>query len=188
MIEIEAKIKVGSLKQIEGLLENAEAKFFGESVQRDRFFDNSQKMLKEHGSGLRLRIETSQAGKRALLTLKGPKQQNRFKARKENEIEISADDIIKVEDMLSGLGFSKFFEYEKKRQLWELNECFVCLDSVPLLGDFVEVEGPGEDKIEAVIGKLGLSGNEHINTGYAKLLKQKLKELGAKTDKVEFDK
>ena len=188
MIEIEAKIKVDSLEQIMGLLEDAGAKFFGESIQKDSFFDDAQKKLKEQGSGLRLRIETLQSGKKASLTLKGPKQPHRFKARKEDEIEILPDDIAKVEDMLSGLGFSKFFEYEKKRQLWELDECFVCLDSVPLLGDFVEVEGSGEDEIEAVIEKLGLSGSEHINTGYAKLLKKKLSELGAKTDKVGFDK
>ena len=188
MIEIEAKIKVDSFEQIVGLLEDAGAKFSGESIHNDSFFDDPQKKLKKQRSGLRLRIETSQSGKRALLTLKGPKQPHRFKVRKEDEVEISPDDIAKVEDMLSGLGFSKFFEYEKKRQMWELGECSICLDSVPLLGDFVEVEGPGEERIEAVIGKLGLSGSEHINTGYAKLLKKKLDELGAKTDKVGFDK
>jgi len=188
MIEIEAKIKVGSFEQIKRLLEDSGARFFRESVQKDKFFDNPEKKLKRQGSGLRLRVETLQAGKRAILTLKGPKQPHRFKARKENEIEISPDDITKVEAMLLGLGFSRFFEYEKKRQLWELDECSVCLDNIPLLGDFVEIEGPGEDKIEAVMGKLGLSGSEHINNGYAKLLKKKLNELGAETDKVEFDK
>ncbi|MBN1457828.1 MAG: class IV adenylate cyclase [Sedimentisphaerales bacterium] len=188
MLEIEAKIKVGSLKQIVNLLECAGAKFLGDSIQNDSFFDDAQKKLKNQGSGLRLRVETLQACKKAVLTLKGPKQHHRFKARKEDEIEMSPEDIMKVEDMLSGLGFSKFFEYEKKRQMWELDECSVCLDSVPLLGDFVEVEGPGADEIEAVIVKLGLSGSEHINAGYAKLLKNKLKELGVETDKVEFDK
>ena len=43
----------------------------------------------------------------------------------------------------------------------------VCLDELPLLGCFVEIEGPGEEKIAAAAEKLKLAQSEHINDSYA---------------------
>jgi hypothetical protein len=62
----------------------------------------------------------------------------------------------------------------------------VCLDELPLLGKFIEVEGENADKISVVLEALSLSGLEHIDDGYARLIKDKLDELGIEDKEVIF--
>ena len=187
MIEIEAKVKVDSLEPVAAALKDAGAELHGECMHKDTFFDEPNGKLKKGGSGLRLRREVYHDGEKVVLTFKGPKEKAKFKVRKEQEIEIYPGDIDNAFEMIKSLGFKKIFEYEKKRQLWEIGECFVCLDTVPLIGTFVEVEGPGDEQIQKVMSKLFPTDLEHINTGYPKMLKNKLKELGKDKDKVTFD-
>lgn len=187
MIEIEAKVKVDSLEPVAVALKDAGAELQSECMHEDAFFDDAMGKLKKVGGVLRLRREVYHDGEKVVLTFKGPKQKGQFKVRKEEEIEIYPGDIASAFKLIECLGFTKIFEYEKKRQLWEIEECFVCLDTVPLLGTFVEVEGGGDEQIKKVMGKLSLSDHKHINTGYSRLLKNKLKELGEDKNKVTFD-
>ena len=187
MIEIEAKVKVDSLEPIAAALKDAGAELHGECMHADAFFDEPNGKLKKVGSALRLRREVYHDGEKVVLTFKGPKEKAKFKVRKEQEVEIYPGDIDSAFELIGSLGFEKIFEYEKKRQLWELGECFVCLDTAPLIGMFVEIEGPGDEQIQKVMSKLGLGELEHINTGYPKLLKNKLRELGEDKEKVTFD-
>ncbi len=187
MIEIEAKVKVDSLEPVAAALKDAGAELHGECMHHDAFFDEPNGRLKKASSGLRLRREVYHDGEKVVLTFKGPKEKAKFKVRKEQEIEIYPGDIDSAFELIGSLGFKKIFEYEKKRQLWELGECYVCLDTVPLIGTFVEIEGRGDDQIQKVMSKLFPTELEHINTGYPKLLKNKLKELGEDKEKVTFD-
>jgi hypothetical protein len=62
----------------------------------------------------------------------------------------------------------------------------VCLDVLPLLGTFVEVEGESADKISSVLEALSLSELTHIDDGYASLISDKLNELGIDDKEVIF--
>jgi len=50
---------------------------------------------------------------------------------------------------------------------------------LPLLGYFVEIEGPDDEKIADVQRNLGLSDLPHIQESYAYLMERKLNQLGA---------
>jgi hypothetical protein len=52
------------------------------------------------------------------------------------------------------------------------------LDELPLLGSFVEIEGPDAESIANVQKKLGMSDLPHIVESYACLMQQKLRQLG----------
>ena len=65
---------------------------------------------------------------------------------------------------------------EKKRRLWRLSDCEVALDELPLLGCFVEIEGPDERTIADVQKTLGLSLLPHIQKSYAALMRKKLRQ------------
>ncbi|MHC5103080.1 MAG: hypothetical protein ACYSOQ_06655 [Planctomycetota bacterium] len=54
--------------------------------------------------------------------------------------------------------------------LWKLDECEVCLDELPELGCFVEVEGPDEETISSVLRKLSLHNEPHITKSYASMM------------------
>jgi hypothetical protein len=49
---------------------------------------------------------------------------------------------------------------------------------LPLLGDFVEIEGPNEEEITNVQNNLGLNDLPHISKSYASLLKERLQQSG----------
>jgi adenylate cyclase class 2 len=174
--EIEAKLKVDSLQEVERKLGEAGAEFVGEQLQTDTYFDNAGAVLKSSDRALRLRRQRAGQKGKTFLTYKGPKQKDDFKKRQEIEIEVGNGD--SVEKVLSELGYEKALVFEKRRQVWKLDDCVVCLDELPLLGSFVEIEGPDGERIADVQKKLGMSDLSHIVESYACLMQQKLSQLG----------
>jgi adenylate cyclase class IV len=77
---------------------------------------------------------------------------------------------------LAAIGYKKSLAFQKKRRVWRLGGCEVALDELPLIGYFVEIEGPGEKKIAAVQKKLGLADLPHIQDSYAVLMQRKLRK------------
>jgi adenylate cyclase, class 2 len=123
------------------------------------------------GSGRTVRLRTA-AGK-AILTYKGKARfQNGVKTREEREIEVS--DAGEAEGILAGLGLSRRFRYEKRREEWRFEECIVALDETPI-GSFVEVEGDPAS-IRRVFVRLGLDFGEAIPYSYAELYHRRRKE------------
>ena len=171
--EIEAKIKVDSLQAIKRKLTELGAQFCQEQLQTDYHFDDANMTLAQTGGALRLRRQRVGAGERFFLTYKGPKEKSRFKRRQEIEIEVNDAD--SAQKLLSALGYEKVLIVEKKRQVWRLGECEIDLDRLPLLGDFVEIEGPSDEKIADTQSSLGLSHLPHIRKTYSALIRQKMR-------------
>lgn len=183
-LEIEAKVKVENLESVAQKLAQAGACFKHELLEKDSYFIDADRTVVGHGCGLRLRRQKINETEKVLLTYKGPKKKTKFKTRQEIEFEISEPD--KAEMLLAALGCYKKLTFEKKRSLWRLDKCMICLDELPLLGRFVEVEGPDEDAVEDVLKRIGLSDHENINKGYAKLMMTRLEETGSKKTEISF--
>lgn len=173
--EIEAKLKVDSLQEVERRLSEVGACFLAEHLQIDSHFDDVNATFARTDRCLRLRRQKDDKGERFFLTYKGAKEKSSFKKRQEIEIEIKDAD--SAEKLFSALGYEKSLIVEKNRRVWKLDDCYIALDYLPLLGNFVEIEGPDEEKIASVQKYLGLSNLSHIPKSYAGLVKAKLKEL-----------
>jgi len=169
--EIEAKLKIDSLLEVEQKLTELGAEFLAEQSQTDYFFDDANAALTTTDRGLRLRRQSVAGSERFFLTYKGAKEKSNFKKRQEIEIEIKEGQA--TQKLLSALGYEKVLIVEKKRRLWQLEECTVALDQLPLLGDFAEIEGPDDEKINDVQQSLGLANLPHIKKSYAQLLNEK---------------
>ena len=169
--EIEAKLKVDSLPEIEHKLPELGAEFLAEQLQTDYHFDDANTTLTKTDRCLRLRKQMVGKNESLFLTYKGAKEKSNFKRRQEIEFEIKDAD--SVRKLLSALGYEQSLVVEKKRRLWKLGDCEVALDRLPLLGDFVEIEGPDEEKIATAQEKLGLSDLSHIAESYASLIAKK---------------
>ncbi len=181
-VEIEAKLKVDSLEEIErGLVERG-AEFLAQQLQTDYYFDDTDRTLTKGDRCLRLRREQVDNGERFFLTYKGAKEKSNLKKRQEIDIELKGAD--STEELLSALGYKKAMVFEKRRRLWQVGQCLVALDELPLLGGFVEIEGPSEEKISDVQGDLGLANLPHITQSYALLIEEKLRQLGKKEREV----
>jgi adenylate cyclase class 2 len=184
-MEIEAKVKVDSLDAVVAQLVTLKADRRDRVRHIDTYYDDSAGLLIAKGCGLRLRRQISPDGEKVILTYKGPKQKGRFKKRREIEVEIA--DFDTMDTILTELGCQKKLVIEKRRTFWRFKGCAICLDEVPLLGCFVEVEGPEEKVIGEVLTEMALGDHEHINKGYAGLIKRKLKEMGSDKREVFFE-
>jgi predicted adenylyl cyclase CyaB len=171
-VEIEAKLKVDSTGQIEERLIQLGAEFLQEQLQKDYYYDNSDTNLIKTDRALRLRCQMTVHQEKFFLTYKGPKEKDKFKKRQEVEVEVAAVD--SAQRLLLALGYEKVLEVEKKRRIWRLGDCMVALDQLPLLGSFVEIEGPDDERIDGLQKSLGLADLQHIPQGYAVLVAEKL--------------
>ncbi len=172
--EIEAKLKVDSLPEIEHKLGELGARFLCEQLQTDYFFDDLNATLTKTDKCLRLRKQTVEKSESHFLTYKGAKEKSLLKKRQEIESEISDAD--SIHKLLLALGYEQVLIVEKKRRLWFFCNCEVALDQLPQLGDFVEIEGPDEEEISKVQNSLGLADLPHILRSYASLLKEQLQQ------------
>jgi adenylate cyclase class 2 len=171
-IEIEAKLKVDSHQPVIEKLKAASAKFLCEQLQTEQYFDTPEKTLTNADKCLRLRKITKSDTEKIILTYKGPKQKDDFKKRTELELELA--DLDTAANLLAALGYEKALVYEKKRTIWKLDDCEIALDQLPLLGNFVEIEGPNAENISNIQKTLGLEDSKHIMQSYAHLMQKEL--------------
>jgi predicted adenylyl cyclase CyaB len=181
-VEIEAKLKVDSLHEVESKLETCGASFVREVVQTDWYFDTADRGLTRADECLRLRIEKAASRERLVLAYKGPKEKDDFKKRHEAELEVN--DAAAAESLFGGLGFRRALAFNKRRRLWSLQGCEVALDALPLLGAFVEIEGPDSGTIAQVQAMLGLSDVPHTVDSYACMIERELSRRGQKQQEV----
>lgn len=170
--EIEAKLKVESLDEVKNKLIELGAEFVGEQSQEDILFDDTTGTMAKNDSCLRLRKQVMSGRTKYILAYKGAKEKSSFKKRCEIEIEVNNGDSAK--ELLSALGYEKKLVVEKNRFLWKLRGCEIALDTLKLLGYFVEIEGLNEKAIKDVQKSLGLENLKHIPKSYASLVSEML--------------
>jgi adenylate cyclase class 2 len=175
-IEIEAKLKVESLEEIKHRLTGLGAEFLQEQLQTDYHFDDADMTLQKTDRCLRLRRQLVDKNEKFYLTYKGAKEKSSFKKRQEIEIEVTDGDLVRK--LFSALGYEEVLVIQKRRLTWRLNDCEVALDELPLIGYFVEIEGPNEQTIADVQKSLALSDLPHIKQSYRALVTARLRELG----------
>ena len=174
--EIEAKLKVDSLEKVAEKLAQLGAEFLEEQLQKDCYFDYADAALAKSDRGLRLRRTLVGKDERFFLTYKGARKKSKFKKRQEIEFEVRDGD--SAEKMLRALGYEKILTFEKKRRIWRFGHCVVALDQLPLLGNFVEIEGADDKIIADMQRSLGLADLPHVGKTYSTLMKEKLSQPG----------
>ncbi len=186
--ETECKIPVDSHEPVEKKLQHLRAEPHGEFVQDDRFFDTADRRLLQADQGLRLRslVQPGRAGSthQHVLTYKGARQESELKQRE--EIETGVADPEALIDILDRLGYSLMLHLQKRRRRYRLHDCWIELDTVPLLGRFVEVEGPTAAAVTKVARELGLDLSRGITDSYASLLVTHAKRRGLPEDQIRF--
>jgi adenylate cyclase, class 2 len=182
-LEIEAKMQVDDLGAVRSRLKAAGAKAAGTHLETNIFFDTPGAALRRADRGLRLRANREVKSKRTvhIVTFKGPRQSGRLKRREEIEFEVvHPDAAIRV---FRELGFGVSLRFQKRRESWTLGGCKIELDELPLLGTFVEIEGPGNRRIMQVRKRLGLADHPLITGSYASLMAAR---VGKSRKTVEF--
>ena len=163
-MEIEIKFKIYDLKFLRQKLVSIKAKRISKKRERDFYFDTADKILSKREILCRLRkIDTS-----GLLTIKGKKKQAKyFKIKEEVEIEINS--FQKAKACLGILGFKVTGGKEKVRETYLYKSTKICIDALPSIGSFLEIEGTKKNIIE-ISKKLGFDYKKGITKSYDTLL------------------
>jgi len=177
--EIEAKFRVADPAAFRRRLV-AHGRTAGETVfEVNRLFDDADESLRRAGSAVRVREEFREADGspvRTLLTYKGPPAESRMKRRPEAEVAVEAAE--PLVEILTAIGLSETFRYEKRRTPFHGGACEVVRDELPHLGHFAEIEGESEEAVLAELADLGLSDTSIIRRGYVSLLIEHLEAAG----------
>lgn len=172
--ETEAKYAVEQFEPVRAALERAGAACAGTVLVTDTYFDKADRSLLAADTGLRLRqvraLDAAAEGRdtRPEVTCKGPtRRTDQTKTREEQQTRVEDADALTA--ILAACGTGPMLVIEKRRTTYHLQDCTVELDELPVVGRFVEVEGPDEAAIAAVVALLGLTG-EPITDHYIHLV------------------
>ncbi|HEX7010951.1 MAG TPA: class IV adenylate cyclase [Phycisphaeraceae bacterium] len=184
-IEIEAKMRLPDLEAIEHKLQEASAQWVTELMEVNTYFDTPQGQLKSTDQGLRIRLEQpSDAPPRVVLTYKGPRAHGQLKSR--SEVELAVENERDAAQLLAALGYQPVLSFQKRRRRWQLDSCLIELDTLPYLGDFIEIEGPSEQAVLTVRQKLGLEDLPLISASYITMLQTHLREHHIRATRITF--
>ena len=167
-LEIEAKIKVESLESVARRLKAVEAHFVAEQVQSDAYFLDAAGTLTQRGCGLRPAHRNRRHRNRFHSDLQRPAAARPLQDTP--RIRNACRRCRGNDPYSQRFSHRRCLTVDKTRCLWELEDCEVCLDTVPPLGCFVEVEGPDDAAIKNVLIQLNLADQPHITEGYAAMM------------------
>lgn len=185
-IEIEAKMRLTDAPAMVKRLEELGATLDADIVESNTYFDTHKGGLKSSDRGLRIRIERLADGNQhANITHKGPRAHGKLKSRAEHEVGI--DDARAAAELLTALGYRPTMTFEKRRQRYLLDDCRVELDTLPHLGDFMEIEGKSDEAVLAVREKLGLTNTPLIKASYIAMLTTYAQEHNLSTTVINFE-
>jgi adenylate cyclase class 2 len=187
-LEIEAKMKVDDHEQVRSRLELLGAQPTGTHHETNIFFDTTEHVLRNGDRGLRLRIDydPETARREFIITYKGPRQEGEVKTREERELTVSSD--ANAIALLNGLGYQQQLSFQKRRHSFSFAGCKVELDEIPILGTFVEVEGPSQSAVMKVRDTLGLADQPMVQQSYIALLMAYVTEHNLAERSIEFPK
>lgn len=166
---VEKELKFGNveLDTLRDRLQDLDAECQGSAALEDNWIFDKKDRLSSKGQLLRVRVD--RRGSR--ITFKG-------KARFEDNVKIRPELETGVEDfettckIFEALGYSLVRRYQKYREDWFLGSIVISLDHTPI-GDFVEFEGEGCDRVAK---RCGLDPEKAETRNYLRLYEDFLVE------------
>lgn len=111
--------------------------------------------LRNKGGWLRIRDEGTKV-------MTAYKQKNSPGIHGVQEVQTGVDSFDAAVALMKALGLVETSYQETKREIWMLDDSEVVLDIWPWVKPYIEIEGPSEDHVKAVAGKLGFVWEEAV--------------------------
>lgn len=190
-VETEIKLRVPNLPELLRRLRKIGARNHGRVFEENTLYDTPDADFRRRGRLVRLRIETSGAGRRkAKLTSKAPPpitskshgSKPRHKERSEREAEVRNP--ARAARLLQAIGLRPSFRYEKYRTSFRLGRLHLDLDETPV-GTFLELEGRPA-AIDRVARRLGYRPGDYIRETYWDLYAADCRRHGRKPKNMVF--
>ena len=163
--EIEIKFKVNDLRALARRLRSAGFRLMTRRThEMNTLYDLPGNVLRNRKELLRIR----KYGSNWKLTHKSGSKRERHSSRE--ELETALQDGKTMHEILSALGYSPSFRYEKFRAEWTDGKGQVVVDETPI-GNFCEIEGKS-GWIDATAKKLGVKDDDYLTKNYATLFSE----------------
>ena len=182
--EVELKFSIGDPHKIRERLLELGFSTSGQVFEHNLVLDTPDGELSAAGQLLRLRRDRI-----IRLTFKersgsDPSIDERYKVRAESELELM--DLETMRHILHKLGYTEERVYEKRREHFAReNGVHAELDTLPYLGNFLELEAPPE-MIDSLAGQLGLDLAEGLRENYFQLFNRFREENGIQNRDIRF--
>jgi adenylate cyclase, class 2 len=179
--EVEVKLPVAGAAEGRALLRESSFRISRRRVfEANTLFDAPRRSLSRSGSVLRVR----QAGRRAVLTYKGPAVPGKHKDREELEVEVA--DSATFADIFARIGFARAFRYEKYRTEYQRKgeSGVATLDETPI-GVYLELEGKPA-WIDRQARRLGFHERDFITASYYALYMDYCRARGIRPRNMTF--
>ncbi len=177
--EVEIKFRIAHRRVLTRALKRAGfAPVTPSTREINTLYDLPGQKLRKGGELLRLR----QYGAKWVLTHKAKGKAGRHKSRVENETRVA--DGRQMHAILTALGFTPSFRYEKRRAEWADGTGHVVLDETPI-GDFGEIEGPAR-WIDRTARALAIGPGDYITKTYADLFFEWKRRTGSPAREMTF--
>jgi adenylate cyclase class 2 len=166
MQEIEIKFAVKDTKLVTEKLRKLGFRIsIGRHLEKNYLFDDALGRLQSSGKLLRVR----KTPLHQTVTYKGPiLPTSKLKHREEIECRVEhAETMIRI---LEEVGFKIRTEYSKYRTVFEKDDFHVSLDETEA-GNYIEVEGPSDEKITELGVQLGYSEQDFVRRTYVELIR-----------------
>ena len=186
-LEIECKMRVDDVAAVEARLSAAGAQRVREVFEHNTYFDSPDGSLRNQDRGLRVRVEkvVDTGNETVVVTHKGPRLPGPLKTRPETQF--ATDDASAVTGLFVSLGLEPVLAFEKRRRVWRYQDCEVVIDTLPYLGDFVEIEGPSQEAVFESRQSLGLDDRPLIETSYIAMLCDYATQHGVTAREIRFE-
>ena len=150
--EIEIKLKYFDREKVSEKLKKMGARLIEKYELEDSYFALSHADMSNAHDLVRVRKK----GSKIELTYKG-KSEFSGNIWKRDEINIGIDNFNSMVDVLKKLGFNFLSENKSVREVWDLNgvEILFCDIILPAKINYIEIEGPTEERLREVVNKLG---------------------------------
>ena len=176
MAEIEIKVKVQNMAEVQNRLEEAGCRFSDPIRQEDEIFNNvtGATTFNHPANSVIMRIRSSNG--KYLLTAK----KDRSGELDCVEYEVEVNDPASARGMIELMGFTHTVSVKKTRREGRAGALEICLDEVDGLGSFMEVEKMSEEDGKKVqselmdfLMKLGVNPADRIFEGYDTMIYEK---------------
>lgn len=143
MIEVEVKAIANEFGSIRKKLVKLNASKVKIERQEDTYFNAPHRDFAITDEALRIRKIPENDNLRVFITYKGAKIDKSSKTRKEFEVGVVDAEVTK--NIFESLGFKEVATVVKDREIYQLEEFIITLDTVKKAGTFVEIEKDLED-------------------------------------------
>jgi adenylate cyclase class 2 len=161
--EVEIKLRFDSPRTAVREIEKLGADLVEQRAFEDNgVYDLPSRALRMAGQLLRLRTK----GSSSTLTFKS-KVPGHARHKVYREHETGVDDVEQTHLLLTGLGYSRWYRYQKYRTVYRFDDVEIAIDETPI-GCFVELEGDPE-AIDGLAARLGCTPERYILETYHEL-------------------